>query len=97
MSDNIEIKYVFRWYALSDACPKCQALNGHEWHDQDIFQEVLWDPFYGNLWDLNQDIPLTHPHCRCQLEVRVEKVALEKIPSFQEVKQLLEEFGLNVK
>jgi len=70
MTEQI-IEYVFAWHALSDACPVCQALNGREWHNQDIFQEVLWDPFYGDIWDLNRNIPLTHPNCRCQLEVRV--------------------------
>jgi len=64
-------EYVFMWHALSDACPVCRGLNGREWRDQDIFQDVLWDPFYGDIWDLNRDIPLTHPNCRCQLEVRV--------------------------
>jgi hypothetical protein len=70
------VTYVFTWHALSDACPKCQNLNGKEWHDQDIFQEILWDPIWGNLWNLDLNHSLAHGrkqyNCRCQLEVRVE-------------------------
>lgn len=66
------VSYVFAWHALSDACPKCQKLNGREWHDQDIFQNTLWDPIYGDIWNLDASQTLAHPNCRCQLEVRVE-------------------------
>lgn len=83
------ISYVFAWHALSDACPKCQALNGREWCEQDLFQDVLWDPIWGDVWDLNADHPLTHPHCRCQLEVRI-NVNLNVIPSYLEVIDLTE-------
>jgi hypothetical protein len=69
------ITYVFAWHALSDACPKCQNLNGREWHDQDLFQGVLWDPIWGNVWNLDADHSMAHGdfqyNCRCQLEVRV--------------------------
>ena len=65
------LRYVFTWHCLSDACPKCQRLNGREWRDQDLFGDVLWDPFEGDVWDLTGDGSLAHPNCRCQLEVRV--------------------------
>ena len=68
--------YIFTWFSLSDACRKCRALNGRDFHDQDLFQEVLWDPVWGDLWDLNADHSLAHGreqhNCRCQLTVRVE-------------------------
>jgi len=86
------ISYVFTWHSLSDACPKCQMLDGHEWRDQDLFGDVLWDPLFGNLWDLNNDIPLTHSNCRCQLEVKVEFDWGQYQP-FQDFWKALEEFG----
>lgn len=69
MSDGFS--YAFRWNALSDACPKCRQLNGREWHDQDLFQGVLWDSIWGNIWNLDAGHSLAHPNCRCQLSVRV--------------------------
>lgn len=69
MSEQIE--YVFVWHALSDACPICRTLNGHEFHDQNLYQNVLWHPIYGNVWNLDADRTGAHPNCRCQLEVRV--------------------------
>ncbi len=83
-----KIEYVFTWHSLSDACLKCQGLNGREWHDQDIFQNTLWDPIWGNLWDFNSDHTLSHPNCRCQLEVRV-TVHLEEFPEIQELETIL--------
>jgi len=79
------ISYVFSWRALSDACPKCQALNGQEWNDQDLFQNTLWDPIYGDIWNLDADHTLAHPNCRCQLEVRVnfDITQLEEYVSFE--------------
>jgi len=82
------VKYVFAWHCLSDACEKCQALNGREWHDQDIYQGTLWDIFYGDIWDLNVGISLAHPNCRCQLEVRVE-IDVSKIEEFNTLEELL--------
>lgn len=73
MSDFEKIvTYIFVWHCLSDACEKCRALNGREWREQSIFQNTLWDMFFGDIWDLNVDHSLAHPNCRCQLEVRVE-------------------------
>ena len=70
------ITYVFTWHALSDACRVCRGLNGYEFHDQDLFQERLWSPIWGDVWDLNANHSLAHGvrqyNCRCQLEVRVE-------------------------
>lgn len=67
--------YIFMWNSLSDACPKCRSLNMREYRDQSIYQNVLWDSWYGNVWDLNRDRSLMHGAsgtCRCQLTVRVE-------------------------
>ena len=84
MTDRI-VENVFAWHALNDACPKCRALNGKEWRNQDLFQNVLWDAIWGDIWDLVADHTLAHPNCRCQLEVRFEPVAN------RDVKQMLRE------
>lgn len=81
-------KYIFALHCLSDACSKCQALNGREWHDQDLFQNVLWDPIWGNIWDLNVGTSLMHPNCRCQLEVRVE-IDVKQIDQYCEFHDLV--------
>jgi hypothetical protein len=68
--------YIFMWNSLSDACPTCASLNGQDFRDQDIYQEVLWSPIWGNIWNLNADHSMAHGgaqhNCRCQLTVRVE-------------------------
>jgi len=88
MSEEPKINYVFMWHCLSDACEKCRSLNGREWREQDLFKEVLWDMFYGDIWDLNANHSLAHPNCRCQLEVRVESVDLERLDGFATLKEL---------
>jgi len=89
------ISYVFMWHALSDACPKCQALNGKEWLDQDLFTHTVWDSVYGDVWDLDADHSLAHGaqqyNCRCQLEVRV-AVELDELNEYAEFRELLRMF-----
>lgn len=63
------VTYTFVWHSLSDACPKCQDLNGRQFFEQDIFQNTLKDSVYGDIWNLDADHTLAHPNCRCQLEV----------------------------
>ena len=81
---------VFMWHSLSDACPKCRSLNGHEWREQDLFQNTLWDAVWGDVWNLNADYSLAHPNCRCQLEVRVE-VKLEEIAELNDFMEILKQ------
>lgn len=68
------ITFTFMWHSLSDACPQCANLNGRIWEGQSIYQDTLWDPIWGDIWDLNIDMSLTHGgtgvYCRCQLEVQ---------------------------
>ena len=76
LPDDIKdaVKYTFVWHALTDACQQCRQLNGKRWTDQDLYQDTLYDVFYGDIWDLNINMPLTHGgsgvHCRCTLEVQ---------------------------
>jgi len=51
-------------------CPKCQRLNGRIWDNQSLYQHVLWDEIEGDLWDLDNDVSLAHPNCKCILEVQ---------------------------
>jgi len=79
--------YVFIWHSMIDArsCDKCRALNGRIYKGQDLFAPQLVDPEFGPIWDLDNDMPLTHPNCRCALEVRIESFDLSKIPELNEV------------
>jgi len=97
MVGNIDaaFTYIFMWNSLSDACPRCRALNGREWQDQDLFADVLIDPQFGPIWDLNQDISLMHGAsgtCRCQLTVRVE-VDLTQVEEFRQLSETLKVFA----
>jgi len=93
------ITYIFKWNALSDACPKCQTLNGREWHDQSIFQGVLWDPIWGNVWNLDADYSMAHGahryNCRCQLAVRVE-CDWSKYEELRDLQQTLQNGGVRI-
>lgn len=83
MSTEIEsavsnpFSYVFRWIGVNDrrTCPKCRRLIGRTWRDQDLFQNILWDPFEGDIFDLDRGVSLAHgrgPHrCRCGVIVDV--------------------------
>lgn len=65
----------FMWHSMGDACVQCAGLNGKIYEDQDIFNETLWDPFWGDILDLTTGQKLTHGHtginCRCTCEVRI--------------------------
>lgn len=63
--------YIFTWFACSDACKKCRALHGRDFHHQNLYQNTLFDVIWGDIWDLNRDVEITHLHGRCQLTVRV--------------------------
>ena len=81
------VNYTFTWHALSDACPKCRALNGKDYVNVDVFKEVVWDPVWGDVWDLDAAVSKAHPNCRCQLELR--KIDIDEEALFSELKQLM--------
>ncbi len=80
---------------MGDACPECASLNGKIYENQDIFEEFLWDPFWGNILDLTTGRKLTHGNtginCRCTCEVRVEfdVEALEPVVSLKEMLEFM--------
>jgi hypothetical protein len=89
-----KVLYVFVWHSYVDArsCSKCVALNGREYHDQDVLSHVLVDPEFRAIWDLDANRSLMHGGsgtCRCQLEIRVESVNVE-IP---ETVQFIDEYA----
>jgi len=86
------INITFIWHSLIDACRKCQALNGREFHNQDLFQSVLWDHIYGNVWDLNTNQTLAHPHCRCWVEIQV-TFNPEKLRLFEDLRLMFLLYG----
>jgi hypothetical protein len=69
------ISYIFTWESYHDpkVCPKCFALNGREYTNQDLFDATLIDSQYGAIWDLDTDHSLAHGShkfsCRCQIAV----------------------------
>lgn len=94
------ITYIFKWNALSDACPKCRRLNGREFYDQDINQGVLWGLGEGEIWNLDADHSMAHCkhsacNCRCQLAVRVE-CDWSKWEPLKELQQTLHNGGMPV-
>ena len=66
-------KFKFTWHTNWDKpCHVCKSLNGNTYLGTNISEGVLYDPIWGNIWDLYNDMPLTHPHCKCYLEVTYE-------------------------
>lgn len=64
-------KYSFTWHTgWLEPCKKCASLDGQVFTDQDLFQHALYSPIWGDLWDLDNDLPLTHPNCKCYLDVQ---------------------------
>lgn len=89
------IEYVFVWHSMVDArsCKKCVALNGRQYHGQDLFASVLVDPAFGPVWSLDGDFSLVHggaPTCRCRLEVKVESVDLSSVKELASLNRFLE-------
>jgi hypothetical protein len=66
-------RFSFVWHTTwTEPCEKCRHLDGKVWTGQSLYQNILYDPFWGDIWDLNNDLPLTHTNCKCVLEVRYE-------------------------
>jgi hypothetical protein len=72
-------------------CAKCKALDNQTWAFPKL-EGVLIDSQFGPIYDLTADQPLTHPNCRCFLEVRP-LIELEKTDVYQETQEVLARFG----
>ena len=84
--------YLFTWHT-NWACPckKCQTLDGRMYSDVTIYDPYLFDGEFGNIWDIQNDEPLTHPNCKCYLEVEA-IVKAEDSQAFQELRDELSNF-----
>ncbi len=84
------VSYIFIWHFCDDrACPTCMRLNGRTWTDQDIYQATIWDPIWGDVYDLNAGEPIVHRYCRCYVEVIV-KIEPMEFPELQQLAQIVE-------
>jgi len=90
------ITYLIVWHCFLDACPKCQNLNGYPFVIEGAdLPPTLMHPQYGAVWDLQNDVSLTHLHCRCNIEIFVH-VYWDKIPIIYELRQELNMPPLNL-
>lgn len=93
------ISYVFTWQGIIDnhTCAKCKRLIGRQYRDQDLFQDVLWDSFEGDIFDLNRGVSLAHGggshFCRCTVTVDV-IVDVKKTAGYIDLVDLLGGFGI---
>jgi hypothetical protein len=87
------ITYEAIWHTVSDerTCPKCRELDGQTWNFLKL-EGVLEHPFFGPVYNLDTDLPLTHPNCRCILEI-IPQIDLDRSEVFQEAKSMLDGFG----
>lgn len=83
----------FNWHSMNDACVQCKNLDGQVFYDQDLFQQTLWSPIWGDIINLDTGQYLTHGgtgiNCRCRCEVRVEYDVMD-LSNIIEAKTLLE-------
>lgn len=96
MSVEDAVTYEFTWHTVQDdrVCLQCGRLSDEVWMGQSL-KGVLVHPDFGAVYDLDADISLTHPNCRCYLEVNpyvnLEETEVYKSlePIFAEVKMEL--------
>lgn len=81
------------WWATPDACPKCSGLHGYVFRDVDIFQSHLTHPIYGDVWDLDLNISLMHPNCKCCLEVTIEVTPISEWTEYKEFEMVAKELS----
>jgi hypothetical protein len=84
------ITYEILWATFAaDACPRCQHLNGATWTLKEL-TGTLSHPSEGAVYDLDADLSLTHPNCRCYLFV-TPQIELEKSDFFKELQKNIAE------
>lgn len=86
-----ETRYTFLWHANGDACDKCIRLDGERFENQDIFQNTLFSPIWGDILNIDSGELLTHPNCRCNCEVQAEVIIKEvnELDEYQSFLRLL--------
>jgi hypothetical protein len=78
-----------RWYAYFDACEVCKDLNGQVWETPRL-TGIVNHPIHGPVYDLDADISLAHPNCRCFVEF-TPIIDFEKTAVFQLSQKILAE------
>lgn len=54
------------WHAWGDACDKCITLDGQKWFvAKTELTGILTHPEFGAVYDIDADVSLTHPNCKC--------------------------------
>lgn len=87
-SEVTETKNTFLWHANGDTCTKCRSLDGQRFENQDIFQDTLFSPVWGDILNLNTGELLTHTWCRCNCEVQTE-IIITQVPEIEEYQNFL--------
>ena len=88
------IEYLITWRCYQDACPECQSLRDYPFVFEGALPQLLIHPHWGPVWDVVNDVSLTHPNCRCTLEVYV-RVDWAKIPEFYELQTVLQQYNIS--
>jgi hypothetical protein len=87
-----EATYLFTWHtAWLEPCEKCKRLEGRMYSEYTLESDYIYDGEFGNIWDIQNDMPLTHPNCKCFLEVEI-FTAVENAAPFKELAKKLKNF-----
>jgi len=84
------VTFTFTWHTASlNPCPKCRALDGHVWVQTTLSGILSTEE--GPVYDLGDDVPLTHIDCKCFLQIDYD-IDTSKIPLIQEINATVEEY-----
>jgi hypothetical protein len=89
------VTYEVLWQTFAaDACLKCQMLQGETWNLKSLTGTLVSES-QGAVYDLDADVCITHPNCRCFLHV-VPQIELENIELFKALKETFVKAGEEV-
>jgi hypothetical protein len=88
------LSFEVAWHAYSDACPKCLRLDGQVWTFPRL-TGILGHPDFGAVYDLDADVSLTHPNCRCYLEF-APSIDWEKTDVYNSLKDIFDEMHMEM-
>jgi hypothetical protein len=89
------VTYEVLWQTFAaDACLKCQRLEGETWNLKSLTGTLVSES-EGAVYDLDADMCITHPNCRCFLHV-VPQIELENSEWFKILKETFEKVDQEV-
>ena len=89
------VTYEVLWQTFAaDACLKCQVLQGETWNLKSLTGTLVSES-QGAVYDLDADMCITHPNCRCFLHV-VPQIELENTELFKTLKETFVKAGEEV-